>query len=240
VVVGSKWGYTYTAGWQVEAAAHEVKEHSLAVLQRQWKESQTHLGAHLDLYQVHSATLESGVLANREVLKALARLKGGGTAIGLSVSGEGQGAVIDRALETTIDGVRLFDAVQATWNLLEISAGPALRRAAAAGLGVIVKEALANGRLTEANQAPEFDRQCKRLQQEAQRLATTVDALAMAAVLAQPWASVVLSGAAATSHLVSNLRATEVIWDDRAAASLDNLVESPEVYWKTRGQLCWN
>jgi aryl-alcohol dehydrogenase-like predicted oxidoreductase len=48
VVVGSKWGYTYTAGWQVEAAAHEVKEHSLAVLQRQWKESQAHLGAHLD------------------------------------------------------------------------------------------------------------------------------------------------------------------------------------------------
>jgi len=240
VVVGSKWGYTYTAGWQVEAEAHEVKEHALAVLQRQWKESQAHLGAHLDLYQIHSATLESGVLANREVLKALARLKDGGTAIGLSVSGEDQGAVIDRALETTIDGVRLFDAVQATWNLLEISAGPALRRAAAAGLGVIVKEALANGRLTEANEAPEFDRQRERLRQEARRLATTVDALAMAAVLAQPWASVVLSGAATTSHLVSNLRATEVIWDDRAAATLENLVESPEVYWKTRARLNWN
>ncbi len=240
VVVGSKWGYTYTAGWQVEAAAHEVKEHSLAVLQRQWKESQAHLGAHLDLYQILSATLESGVLANREVLKALARLKGGGTAIGLSVSGEGQGAVIDRALETAIDGVRLFDAVQATWNLLEISAGPALKRAAAAGLGVIVKEALANGRLTEANEAPEFDNQRKRLRQEARRLATTVDALAMAAVLAQPWASVVLSGAATTSHLVSNLRATEVIWDDRAAASLEDLVESPEVYWSRRHQLPWN
>jgi len=240
VVVGSKWGYTYTAEWQVEAEAHEVKEHSLAVLQRQWKESQAHLGAHLDLYQIHSATLESGVLANREVLKALARLKGGGTAIGLSVSGEGQGAVIDRALETTIDGVGLFDAVQATWNLLEISAGPALRRAAASGLGVIVKEALANGRLTEANEAPEFDRQRKRLRQEARRLATTVDALAMAAVLAQPWACVVLSGAATTSHLVSNLRAMNVIWDDRAAASLEGLVESPEVYWKKRGQLGWN
>jgi len=240
VVVGSKWGYTYTAGWQVEAEAHEVKEHALAVLQRQWKESQAHLGAHLDLYQIHSATLESGVLANREVLKALARLKDGGTAIGLSVSGEDQGAVIDRALETTIDGVRLFDAVQATWNLLEISAGPALRRAAAAGLGVIVKEALANGRLTEANDAPEFNRQRKRLRQEARRLATTVDALAMAAVLTQPWACVVLSGAATTSHLVSNLRATDVIWDDRAAATLENLVESPEVYWKMRGQLNWN
>jgi len=240
VVVGSKWGYTYTAGWQVEAEAHEVKEHALAVLQRQWKESQAHLGAHLDLYQIHSATLESGVLANREVLKALARLKDGGTAIGLSVSGEDQGAVIDRALETTIDGVRLFDAVQATWNLLEISAGPALKRAAAAGLGVIVKEALANGRLTEANQDSEFERQRALLRREALRLATTVDAFAMAAVLAQPWAGVVLSGAATTSHLVSNLRATDVIWDDRADASLEDLVESPEVYWHMRDQLRWN
>jgi aryl-alcohol dehydrogenase-like predicted oxidoreductase len=62
----------------------------------------------------------------------------------------------------------------------------------------------------------------------------------MAAVLAQPWAGVVLSGAATTSHLVSNLRATDVIWDDRAAASLEDLVESPEVYWHVRSQLRWN
>ena len=27
VTVGSKWGYTYTAGWRVDAASHEVKEH---------------------------------------------------------------------------------------------------------------------------------------------------------------------------------------------------------------------
>ncbi|MEC9482583.1 MAG: aldo/keto reductase, partial [Halomonas sp.] len=26
--VGSKWGYTYTAGWQVDAEVHEAKEHS--------------------------------------------------------------------------------------------------------------------------------------------------------------------------------------------------------------------
>ena len=240
VVVGSKWGYTYTAGWQVEAAAHEVKEHSLAVLQRQWEESQTHLGAHLDLYQIHSATLESGVLENQAVLAALARLKSGGSAIGLSVSGESQGAVIDQALKITIDGVRLFDTVQATWNLLEVSAGPALTRAAAAGLGVIVKEALANGRLTEANQVPEFDRQRDLLRCEAGRLQTTVDALALAAVLAQPWAGVVLSGAATTAQLTSNLQATDVIWDAAAAASLEEIVEPPGMYWETRRRLCWN
>lgn len=240
VVLGSKWGYTYTAGWQVKASAHEVKEHSLAMLQRQWGESQTNLGAHLDLYQIHSATLESGVLENQEVLWQLARLKSGGTAIGLSVSGVRQGAVIDQALEITIDGVRLFDAVQATWNLLEMSAGPSLARAAEAGLGVIIKEALANGRLTEANEATEFHRQRERLWQEARRLRTTMDALAMAAVLAQPWAGVVLSGAATTSHLESNLQATEVYWDGQAAASLEAIVESPEVYWGVRSQLRWN
>ena len=60
VTVGSKWGYTYTADWQVEAEQHEVKEHSLPVLQRQTAESNAQFGQHLDLYQVHSATLRCG------------------------------------------------------------------------------------------------------------------------------------------------------------------------------------
>jgi aryl-alcohol dehydrogenase-like predicted oxidoreductase len=43
----------------------------------------------LDLYQIHSATLESGVLSAADVLEALAELKAEkGWAIGLSVSGE--------------------------------------------------------------------------------------------------------------------------------------------------------
>ena len=63
VTIGSKWGYTYTAEWQVEAEVHEVKEHSLSVLQRQVQQSRALLGQHLDLYQIHSATLRSGVPA---------------------------------------------------------------------------------------------------------------------------------------------------------------------------------
>jgi aryl-alcohol dehydrogenase-like predicted oxidoreductase len=240
VAIGSKWGYTYTAGWQVTAAKHEVKEHTLAVLKRQWEESRSHLGSHLDLYQIHSATLESGVLANRPVLDELARLKQSGVAIGLSVSGDRQSEVIDRALSIVIDGARLFDAVQATWNLLEPSAGPALARARAAGLGIIVKEALANGRLTAANRASEFAEAKRVLQREAFRLETSLDGLALAAVLAQPWADVVLSGAATAAQLESNLKCLEVRWDDRAAAALDNLAESPRAYWEVRSQLRWN
>ena len=71
-----------------------------------------------------------------------------GVKIGLTLSGPRQAAL--QALDVQIDGQRVFDCVQATWNLLEPSAGPALQAAHDAGMGVIVKEALANGRLTDA------------------------------------------------------------------------------------------
>ena len=61
VTVGSKWGYEYTGGWRVDAEKHEVKDLSVSVLRRQLDETRGMLGEHLDLYQIHSATLESGV-----------------------------------------------------------------------------------------------------------------------------------------------------------------------------------
>ena len=240
VTIGSKWGYTYTADWQVEAEKHEVKEHSLPVLRRQWAESVTHLGEYLRLYQIHSATVESGVLENREVLDELLNLKLNGTLIGLTVSGSQQGAVVEQALEIKIDGLLLFDAVQVTWNLLETSSGGALRKAHQAGLGVIVKEALANGRLTERNHDPGFRRNFEILNSQARRLDTTIDALALAAVLNQPWVDVVLSGAAALDHIRSNVKAMDVSLDDEVDAALSNLEEPEHVYWEKRSKLEWN
>lgn len=240
VTVGSKWGYIYTAGWQVDADVHEVKDHSRDVLLQQWQETGETLGLYLNLYQVHSATFSSGVLTNQAVLDELAQLKAGGVAIGLSLSGPDQADVLRAALNMTVDGVRLFDAVQATWNLLERSAGPALAEAAAAGLGVIVKEALANGRLTPRNGDLAFQDKLALLRQEALRLDTTVDALALAAVTAQPWAHVVLSGAATVEHMYSNAKALDVAWDEAAAATLATLRQSPEEYWAIRSGQPWN
>src|SRR5262249_46007818 len=45
VVVASKWGYTYTAGWRADAERHEVKDHSLATLRRQLAETRARLRA---------------------------------------------------------------------------------------------------------------------------------------------------------------------------------------------------
>lgn len=240
VAVGSKWGYTYTADWQVTAEKHEVKEHTLPVLERQWQESQAQLAGYLQLYQIHSATLESGVLSNSAVLTNLASLKQNGLAIGLSLSGAQQAATLTQALAVTVDGVRLFDAVQATWNLLEQSATDALQAAHEQGVTVIVKEALANGRLTVRNNAPAFAPKLQLLQQEATRLQTTIDALALAAVLAQPWATLVLSGATTIAQVASNVRALAIKWDTEATVALSTLREAPDRYWAQRSDLAWN
>lgn len=152
-IVGSKWGYTYVAGWRVDAEVHERKDHSVATFERQRAETRALLGGRLDLYQIHSVTPESSALSDAALHRRLAALAAEGVTIGLSVSGPGQGAAIEAALGVEVDGVPLFRAVQATWNLLEPSAGPALAAAHEAGLTVIVKEALANGRLTGAGRS---------------------------------------------------------------------------------------
>ena len=228
VTVGSKWGYTYTADWQVRADPPEVKDLSVDTFRRQLGETRGLLGDHLSLYQIHSATLESGVLDDPAVLAALAELGAGGVSVGLTTSGPEQAETVRRAI-----GAGGFDTVQATWNLLEPSVGPALADAHRAGLGVIVKEALANGRLTSRGGGPE-------LEQVARRLGASPDAVALAAALAQPWADVVLSGAASKEQITSNLAARRVAWNGEAAEALDRVAEEPEAYWRTRAELVWN
>jgi aryl-alcohol dehydrogenase-like predicted oxidoreductase len=230
VTVGSKWGYTYAAEWRVDAERHEVKDLSVTTLRRQLAESRELLGPHLLLYQIHSATLESGVLDDRAVLEELRRLRESGLAIGVTVTGAHQAETIERALE-----VGAFDTIQATWNLLERSAGPMLAEAHAGGLGVIVKEALANGRLTARGDLPT-------LLELSHRRAVAPDALALAAVLAQPWADVVLSGAATVETLRSNVTALELELElgECLDPELGALAEEPARYWEERATLPWN
>jgi aryl-alcohol dehydrogenase-like predicted oxidoreductase len=232
IAIGSKWGYTYTGNWEIGAETHEVKDLSAETLRRQYAESRALLGSHLNLYQIHSATIESGVLADRRVLATLARHRADGLAIGLTVSGPRQGEVIRQALTIQVDGVALFQSVQATWNLLEVSAGPALAAAKAQGLGIIVKEALANGRLTDQHAGDELRPTMLR----ARTLGTTLDALAIAAVLAQPWVDVVLSGAVTIPQLRSHATALSI---SAEAAELPRMAEAPDAYWARRGTLAW-
>lgn len=240
VIVGSKWGYRYTANWKVHANVHEIKEHTLPMLKGQWRESVSLLNGYIDLYQIHSATMESGILENNEVLEELARLRQQGIRIGLSLTGPGQSQVLRKAMEIGFDGSRLFECVQATWNLLEQSAGPALAEAHAAGIGIIIKEALANGRLTNRNDDPDFAPKLNLLKEESERLNVPVDTLVIAATLSEPFADTILSGATSTSQLLSNVMGCGTALDADVRERLLEMAESPHQYWEKRQSLPWN
>ena len=242
VTVSSKWGYEYTADWQVDPPGpHETKEHSVGHLRHQWDESRRLLGERVALYQVHSATFDSGVLDDRQVHDALAAIREQGVVIGITFSGIAQRDLVRRSMEIEYDGRFLFETIQATWNPLEISAADALAEAAYEGIGVIVKEALANGRLTERNRLEGDEELVEALGDAADALGVGLDAAALAAALAQPWSHVVLSGAATPDQVRSNRRALDVAdhWTDRLAKVFENFVEEPKDYWRTRSFLPW-
>lgn len=213
VEVGSKWGYTYTAGWRVDAEVHEVKDHSLATYERQRAETRDLLGDRLTVYQIHSLTPDSPALTDSALHRALATQD---AIVGFSTSGPEQAATIRAALAIEVDGRPLFRSVQSTWNLLETAAGPALAEAHAAGCRVIVKEALANGRLTTRGDLG------------------ISDVEALAAALAQPWADIVLSGATTTGQLASNLRAATSF-----PAEVPDLAQDSAAYWRARSEMRW-
>jgi aryl-alcohol dehydrogenase-like predicted oxidoreductase len=233
VTIGSKWGYSYVGSWRMDAAIHEVKNLSADTLRRQIAESRALLGDRLGLYQIHSATLESGVLDDPAVLDELIRLRADGLAIGLTVSGPRQADVIRRALGVNVNGANPFQTVQATWNLLEPSAGEALADAKACGWGVIIKEALANGRLTDRGAAE----QITAVRQQAEALGTTSDALGLAAALSQPWVDVVLSGAVTLEQLDGNLNAVSLA---AHIGKWPTIAEPAAEYWAARSRLAWN
>jgi aryl-alcohol dehydrogenase-like predicted oxidoreductase len=216
----------------VDAAVHEVKDLSVQALRRQLAESRALLGSRLGLYQIHSATIESGVLEDTDVVAQLIQLRREGLAIGLTVSGPRQADVIRRALRVTVDGTNPFQVVQATWNLLEPSAGSALAEAKAQGWGVIIKEALANGRLAgrTPDQSPDIVRERARANNAA------ADSYALAAALSQPWTDVVLSGAVTEQQLRGNLDA--IALSDKGC-DWPAMAEPPAEYWKKRSALPW-
>ncbi|MEU0885276.1 aldo/keto reductase [Lentzea sp. NPDC005914] len=217
LTISSKWGYAYTADWRPDAEVHEVKEHSLARFTQQWRETQALL-PQVDLYQVHSLTADSPLFSDRALQDAMVEI---GVPLGFSTSGPRQADAIRKAVDLGI-----FRSVQSTWNVLETSAGKALAEAHDAGLRVIVKEGVANGRLVvEPPQA---------VAAQAKALGVGPDAVALAAIARRPWVDVVLSGAASPEQLRSNVDAMRIDVD------LPDLAEPAEQYWTTRAGLSWN
>jgi aryl-alcohol dehydrogenase-like predicted oxidoreductase len=241
VAVSSKWGYRYVANWQVEATddVHEVKEHTAEHFAIQLAETVESIGEYVRLYQIHSATMESGVLQNGKVLQALhACRQEHGWTIGLSLSSPTQSDMLRAALAIRVQGEPLFSSCQVTYNLLEQGAHAALMEAHRAGLTVVIKEGVANGRLLSGRSGAAMDETCA-------HFGCSRDQLALACILAQEFEPFVLSGAVTRRQLLSNLQADEIAEQLKKEPALlahvmKALRQDSETYWSDRAALKWN
>lgn len=239
--ISTKWGYTYVANWEIGySGAHEIKEHSLEKLQEQWPKSKQLLPA-LGIYQIHSATFDSGVLTNQEVLNELFRIKKEtGIKIGLSVSGPEQNSIVKTAAEKKVEGQLLFDSFQVTYNILESTTHQTLKKILEQGKTVIVKEALANGRLFRHKDYPHYGNLYHALESMAKHHKVGVDAIALRYIMDYLGPTLVLSGVSNSTQLDENLKVNDFKLNRKEIQTLSEFSVDGQSYWNERKQLVWN
>jgi aryl-alcohol dehydrogenase-like predicted oxidoreductase len=107
---------------------------------------------------------------------------------------------------------------------------------------VVVKESLANGRLTNGNRQDDelFAPLVARLRAIAEARGTTIEMLALAGALARPWANVVLTGAATVEQVQSTVAALEFAYDADLEEQLLSFSIGSIDYWRARSSFRWN
>lgn len=240
VEVATKWGYEYVANFDPKAEIHEVKDHSLQMLLKQWKQSQS-VFPQLSTLQIHSATLETRVLENQEVLHQLLALKREfGLKIGLTTTGENQYEVFQRSFDVTFDQEPLFEVYQCTYNMLDQSMRPAAELCQKEGRRFIVKEALANGRVFKNPQYKLYEGLYGSLESLASKHGVGTDAIALAYCMQSIRPYAVLSGASLIIQLDQNIKSLSVQLSEEDILALDQHGIAPADYWAERKRLGWN
>jgi aryl-alcohol dehydrogenase-like predicted oxidoreductase len=241
VRLSTKFGYTYVANWEVGFnGKHEIKEHSLAKLNTQWETSKELL-PNLKIYQIHSATLDSGVFTNEAVLSRLNHLKREyGLKIGITSSGTEQVKIIEEASKVAFNGEDLFDSYQVTFNIFEQSCYTILKQLLAKNKTIIIKEALANGRVFRNNQFKNYEPAYNYLETLSAKYMVGTDAIALRFVMDDLKPTYLLSGASNINHLKHNLKAVDIKLNELEISKLKSFASNPEFYWQERSNLKWN
>lgn len=240
IIVSTKWGYTYVADFDPNAKEHEVKEHSNEKLNEQWEFSKILL-PHLNVYQIHSATLETGVLENEEVLKRLHEIKKAhNIIIGLTTTSDNQTEVLAKGLSIEVEGEKLFQSFQCTFNILDQSVFQCFDELHDISGPFIIKEALANGRLIPNNRNSKYTLLYDFLMELADKYKVGADAIAMSYCMDKFPKAKVLSGADNCIHLRANLRANQFSLTQDELEKLDSFGIAPAEYWQERKSLEWN
>ncbi|WP_298754561.1 aldo/keto reductase [uncultured Psychroserpens sp.] len=240
IKIATKWGYTYVANFNPDAAIHEVKEHSLKKLNEQWETSKV-LIPNLKVYQIHSATFETGVLENDAILNRLAFLKNEfNIDIAITTSGANQIEVIKKALDVSVANEQLFDAFQVTYNILDQSLYELHSELMDQNKTVIIKEAIANGRLFRNERFQNYNKLYAVLEELSEKYNVGIDAVALKFCQQTIKDSIVLSGASNLIHLESNAKVTSFKLSENDIERLKDFAVNTTNYWNERKQLNWN
>ena len=238
IKVSTKWGIRYLADFDPEAKVHEHKEHSIERLDNQWTVSKKLL-PYLDIYQIHSATFESGVLDNREILSRLYDLKQQyHIKIGLSTTGVEQVEVLKKAFDIEVNQVALFDSFQSTFNLLDQSVSAI--QSALKERQFIIKEALGNGRLMPKYLSAHYREANDYLKKMKDKYGVGQDAIALGFCMQSFPRSICLSGANNTEQLMANAKACLVEFNQEEMEQLRRFSIPVDRYWSQRKLLPWN
>ena len=240
IEIATKWGYSYVANFDPNATVHEIKDHRLSQLLIQFEKSKELL-PFLTTYQIHSATLDTGVLDNLGVLSKLSELRDEfGLKIGITTTGNNQIDVLKKALDVEVDDRQLFDVFQVTYNILDQSLNEISNELTSQGKRIVVKEALANGRLFRnlnyLNYRPLYDA----LESMANKHGVGVDAIALAFCKDTLKPFKVLSGASEKVQLAENLKSVNISLEEEEIEILKSFKVNPFEYWCERKQLGWN
>lgn len=240
IELATKWGYSYIANFDPNAKIHELKEHSISQLLKQWKVSNELLPS-LTTYQIHSATFDTGVLENKDVLYKLEELQQEhGMHMGLSTSGSNQVEVLKRAMDVEVNGKQLFDAFQVTYNMLDQSLLEISNDMVNSGKRIIIKEALANGRLFRNEKYKEYTGLYNQLEKLSAKYEVGVDAIALDFCTQTIDPFIVLSGVSEESQLLENLKSNKIELSLNDVELLKLFGVAPNVYWDERKKLSWN
>ncbi|MFH0990166.1 MAG: aldo/keto reductase [bacterium] len=160
---------------------------------------------YVDLLQIHSGSLE--VVQRGETMTAMKILREQGKArfLGISVDHE------DAALAAIHSGE--YDCIQLSYNLLNrVMEHQVLSLAKERNIGIIVKDALHQGKLTHKHlqiQDEDLKRRIAEYDQKARSLSIGLPEYALRFVLANPIASSIIAGTKSIEHLEANVRCTE-------------------------------
>ena len=160
--------------------------------------------------------------------------------IGLTTTGTNQAEVIKKALNITVDGASLFDLFQVTYNFLDQSILEVSEELIHENKSIVIKEALANGRVFRNESYPHYNKMYEVLEGISKKHNVGIDAISLKYCEQTIPNSIVLSGASTNAQLKQNLQLNTFSLSNNEIELLNSFKIAPEFYWKERKQLIWN